>query len=69
MKPALDKERAERWRLTREDTVQRMGRVEIQEWLKYHGLWEDNLQKVGVFELRDRLIKFRRSKASFTAKR
>jgi hypothetical protein len=61
LRVTFDEERADIWKRMKDDQIRYLNRVQIQDWLKYHGVWDESMQKTGVSELRDRLIRFKRS--------
>lgn len=58
----FEEERDDIWKRLKEDKLKTLDRVQAQDWLKYHGLWDERAMRVkSVTELRDILVKFKRT--------
>lgn len=58
----FEEERDDIWKRLKEDKLRMLDRVQAQDWLKYHGLWDERSMRVkSVIELRDLLVKFKRT--------
>lgn len=58
----FEEERDDIWKRLKEDKLKTLDRVQAQDWLKYHGLWDErSMRAKSVIDLRDILVKFKRT--------